>query len=80
MQMTFSGDLIFTRILDQEVIVINSQHIAQALLEKRSRVYSDRPYLATVVPCVPLILFCTSNMSLKGTQVWLVIQHGICRL
>ncbi|KAJ8583990.1 cytochrome P450 [Rhizopogon salebrosus TDB-379] len=44
------GDLIFTRILDQEVIVINSQHIAQALLEKRSRVYSDRPYLATVVP------------------------------
>jgi hypothetical protein len=32
------------------VVVINSQHIAQALLEKRSQVYSDRPYLATLEP------------------------------
>ncbi|OAX34488.1 hypothetical protein K503DRAFT_655200, partial [Rhizopogon vinicolor AM-OR11-026] len=42
------GDLIFVRILDQEVVVINSQHVAQALLDKRSRVYADRPYLATL--------------------------------
>jgi hypothetical protein len=49
-QTTLSGDLIFARILDQEVVVINSQHIAQALLEKRSQVYSDRPYLATLEP------------------------------
>ncbi|OAX35597.1 cytochrome P450 [Rhizopogon vinicolor AM-OR11-026] len=44
------GDLIFVRILDQEMVVINSQHIAQALLEKRSRVYADRPFLATLEP------------------------------
>ncbi|KAG1775731.1 cytochrome P450 [Suillus placidus] len=44
------GDLIFVRILDQEVVVINSQHVAQALLDKRSRIYSDRPYLATLEP------------------------------
>ncbi|KAG2046503.1 cytochrome P450 [Suillus hirtellus] len=32
------------------MVVINSQHIAEALLDKRSRIYSDRPYLATLVP------------------------------
>jgi len=44
------GKLIFARILNQEVVVINSQPIAEALLEKRSRVYADRPYLATLQP------------------------------
>ncbi|OAX33955.1 cytochrome P450 [Rhizopogon vinicolor AM-OR11-026] len=44
------GDLIFVRILDQEAVIINSQHIAEALLDKRSRIYSDRPYLATRIP------------------------------
>ncbi|KAG1718759.1 cytochrome P450 [Suillus paluster] len=44
------GDLIFVRLLDQETVVINSQHIAEALLDKRSRIYSDRPYLATLEP------------------------------
>jgi hypothetical protein len=47
-----SGDLIFARMLDQEVIIINSQHVAEDLLDKRSRIYSDRPYLATQQPCV----------------------------
>ena len=53
MQTILSGDLIFARILDQEVVVINSQHVAQALMDKRSRIYSDRPYLATLKPWVP---------------------------
>ncbi|KAG1837799.1 cytochrome P450 [Suillus subalutaceus] len=44
------GDLLFMRILDQEAVVINSQHVAEALMDKRSRIYSDRPYLATVEP------------------------------
>ncbi|KAG2090009.1 cytochrome P450 [Suillus discolor] len=44
------GDLVFVRSLDEEMVVINSQHIAEALLDKRSRIYSDRPYLATLVP------------------------------
>ncbi|KAG0702607.1 cytochrome P450 [Suillus ampliporus] len=44
------GDLVFVRILDQEAVVINSQHIAETLMDKRSRIYSDRPYLATVEP------------------------------
>ncbi|KAG1785857.1 cytochrome P450 [Suillus plorans] len=44
------GDLLFVRSLDEEMVVVNSQHIAEALLDKRSRIYSDRPYLATLVP------------------------------
>ncbi|KAG2028363.1 hypothetical protein BDR03DRAFT_1027548 [Suillus americanus] len=50
MQIIISGDLVFVRILDEEVIVVNSQHIAEALLDKHSRIYSDRPYLATLEP------------------------------
>ncbi|KAG2368699.1 cytochrome P450 [Suillus spraguei] len=45
------GDLVFVRILDQNAVVINSQHVAQALLDKRSAIYSDRPYIATAEPC-----------------------------
>ncbi|KAG2100143.1 cytochrome P450 [Suillus discolor] len=44
------GDLFFVRLLGQEVVVINSQHVAKALLDKRSRIYSDRPYIATLEP------------------------------
>ncbi|KAG2069074.1 cytochrome P450 [Suillus decipiens] len=45
------GDLVFARILDQDALVINSQPIMQDLLDKRSAIYSDRPYVATVEPC-----------------------------
>ncbi|KAG1845247.1 cytochrome P450 [Suillus tomentosus] len=44
------GDLFFVRSLDEEMVVVNSQPIAEALLDKRSRIYSDRPYLATLEP------------------------------
>ncbi|KAG1762788.1 cytochrome P450 [Suillus occidentalis] len=44
------GDMIFLRILNEEMVVVNSQPIAEALLDKRSRIYSDRPYLATLEP------------------------------
>ncbi|KAG2104292.1 cytochrome P450 [Suillus cothurnatus] len=44
------GDFFFLRLLGQEVVVINSQDVAEALMEKRSRIYSDRPYLATRQP------------------------------
>ncbi|KAG2356965.1 cytochrome P450 [Suillus spraguei] len=44
------GDLVFVRILNEEIVVVNSQKIAEDLLDKRSRIYSDRPYLATLEP------------------------------
>ncbi|KAG1727776.1 cytochrome P450 [Suillus paluster] len=46
MQETY-GDIIYTRALNMEIIVLNSEEVANELLEKRSRVYSDRPYIAT---------------------------------
>ncbi|KAG2069084.1 cytochrome P450 [Suillus decipiens] len=44
------GDLVFSRLLGQELVVINSQDVAEALMDKRSRIYSDRPYIATRDP------------------------------
>jgi hypothetical protein len=52
-----SGDLVFVRLLGHEVVVINSQRVADALLEKRSRIYSDRPYIATLEPYVLMLFF-----------------------
>jgi len=66
------------RNLDEEMVVINSHHIAEALLDKRSQIYSDRPYLATLEPCV-LSAFLYS-ISLRFMQVWLVDQLHIHRL
>ncbi|KAG2069083.1 cytochrome P450 [Suillus decipiens] len=44
------GDLVFMRLLGQEIVVVNSQHVAETLIDKRSRIYSDRPYIATLKP------------------------------
>ncbi|KAH7882728.1 cytochrome P450 [Phlebopus sp. FC_14] len=44
------GDIIYTRLLNQEVVVLNSQSDAVELFEKRSQNYSDRPFLATLEP------------------------------
>ena len=43
----FIGDLIYTRLLGKDIIIINSEKVARELLERRSRNYSDRPYLIT---------------------------------
>lgn len=60
------GDLVSVRLLGQEVVVINSLHVAQALLDKRSRIYSDRPYLATRDP-----FGWTFNFAFTGySDVW----------
>lgn len=72
------GDLVFVRLLGHEVVVINSQHVADALLEKRSRIYSDRPYIATLEPYVLMIFF--HIIILGYRQVWLVGQLCTHRL
>ena len=43
----FIGGLIYTRLLGKDIIIINSEKVARELLERRSRNYSDRPYLIT---------------------------------
>ncbi|KAF8837335.1 cytochrome P450 [Paxillus ammoniavirescens] len=44
------GDVLYARLLDQEFVILNSQSDAVELLEKRSQIYSDRPFIATVEP------------------------------
>ncbi|KAH7920190.1 cytochrome P450 [Leucogyrophana mollusca] len=40
------GDLMYTRILNLDIIIINSEDMAKSLLEKRSNNYSDRPLVS----------------------------------
>ncbi|EGO23206.1 hypothetical protein SERLADRAFT_350327 [Serpula lacrymans var. lacrymans S7.9] len=42
------GDIIYSRLFNQDIIVINSEKIAKDLLEKRSTNYSDRPFIITI--------------------------------
>ncbi|KAF8840535.1 cytochrome P450 [Paxillus ammoniavirescens] len=44
------GDIIYSRILDQEFLILNSQSDVIELFEKRSQRYSDRPFIATLEP------------------------------
>ncbi|KAG1880062.1 cytochrome P450 [Suillus subluteus] len=37
------GDIIYTRLLNKPVIVINSEEVAKDLFEERSTIYSDKP-------------------------------------
>ena len=44
---TAPGDLLYSRVLGQHIIIISSIQVAQDLLDKRSAIYSDRPQLRT---------------------------------
>ncbi|OAX31860.1 hypothetical protein K503DRAFT_676534, partial [Rhizopogon vinicolor AM-OR11-026] len=41
------GDIIYTRQLGIDIIIINSETVARELLNKRSAIYSDRPVIRT---------------------------------
>ncbi|KIJ11835.1 hypothetical protein PAXINDRAFT_15289 [Paxillus involutus ATCC 200175] len=45
---TAYGEVLYARLLDQEFVVLNSQSDAVELLERRSQIYSDRPFIATI--------------------------------
>ncbi|KAG2117750.1 cytochrome P450 [Suillus clintonianus] len=62
------GDIIYSRILNQDVIILNSEKVARALLEKRSGNYSDRPRFATMeLQVIRCMLFKpTHTICLKG--------------
>ena len=47
-----TGDIVYTRVLGQDIIVLNSEQVAVALLEKRSQKYSDRPVFSAADLCV----------------------------
>jgi hypothetical protein len=37
------GDIVYTRLLNKPVVVVNSEEVAMDLFELRSTIYSDRP-------------------------------------
>ncbi|KAG8216714.1 cytochrome P450 [Butyriboletus roseoflavus] len=45
------GDIVYSRLFGNDIIIINSEKIAKDLLENRSRNYSDRPCLVTAAMC-----------------------------
>ncbi|KAG6371202.1 cytochrome P450 [Boletus reticuloceps] len=45
------GDLVYSRLLGKDIIIINSEKIANDLLEVRSKNYSDRPNFVTLELC-----------------------------
>jgi hypothetical protein len=46
------GYIVYTKLLDMDMIVLNSEEVTNGLLEGRSRIYSDRPYMATIDLCL----------------------------
>ena len=54
-----TGDIIYTHVLGQDIIVLNSEQVAVALLEKRSQKYSDRPVFSTADLFVFLTFVCS---------------------
>lgn len=42
-----SGDIVYSRLLGKDIIIINSENIAKDLLDKHSSNNSDRPYFIT---------------------------------
>ncbi|KIK74882.1 hypothetical protein PAXRUDRAFT_835861 [Paxillus rubicundulus Ve08.2h10] len=45
------GDILYTRLFNQEIIVLNSEEAVVELLERRSAKYSDRPFIGTADLC-----------------------------
>ncbi|KAF9238500.1 cytochrome P450 [Melanogaster broomeanus] len=41
------GDIVYSTLLGQEFIIINSAKLAHVLLDQRSAIYSDRPHMST---------------------------------
>ncbi|EGN96539.1 hypothetical protein SERLA73DRAFT_184621 [Serpula lacrymans var. lacrymans S7.3] len=41
------GNIVYSRLFGQEIIILNSEEVAKDLLERRSRNYSDRPQYIT---------------------------------
>ena len=60
---TAIGDIYMINVLQQDIIVITSEKIAKDLLDRRSKIYSDRPYLSTREPCVTAYSFVSAFHS-----------------
>jgi len=70
-----TGDIIYSRLLGIDMIVINSDSVARELLNKRSAIYSDRPVIHTTELYVLLVIVIFSDIDRLARQVWTVFQY-----
>ncbi|KAF9237855.1 hypothetical protein BU15DRAFT_62877 [Melanogaster broomeanus] len=72
-----TGDLVYSRLFNQDIIIINSEKIAKDLLEDRSSNYSDRPNLVTTATIFKTISVPTTIRSQSADPF--SIFNGWCR-
>ncbi|KAH7923138.1 cytochrome P450 [Leucogyrophana mollusca] len=65
---TTYGDLIYTRVFNQDIVVINSERVARALLDKRSHNYSTRP--PSLVPINQFFGLGFSSVFMPYNDLW----------
>ncbi|KAG1841703.1 cytochrome P450 [Suillus subalutaceus] len=63
------GDIVYSTILGHEFVIINSEKLARTLLEQRSGVYSDRPYVFTNVLHVNIFHYFNTGLLPYG-DLW----------
>ncbi|KAK7037474.1 hypothetical protein VNI00_010966 [Paramarasmius palmivorus] len=49
---SYGQDLVHVQVLGQHITIVNSREMARELFEKRSLIYSDRPYVPMIDLCV----------------------------
>ena len=59
------GDVMYTNVCGQDMIILNSAEAALELLEKRSATYSDRPRLPMLDLSVNIPLFCMHDIPFE---------------
>ena len=71
------GDIIYLRVLGQDIIILNSEEVANALLDKRSRKYSDRPVsaIAELYVVLPLRSIYTDELYTKKVRLGLGVLY-----
>jgi hypothetical protein len=64
---TFAGNLIYLDMMGQPAVLVNSREVANDLMDKRSSIYSDRPFM--VRRRNPLIHFSSHISTGNGSSV-----------
>lgn len=70
-----TGDIVYTRVLGQDIVILNSKEVAIELLEKRSQKYSDRPVISIADMYVFFRASPGVHFTLTGVQT--KVRHGM---
>ncbi|KAI9459771.1 cytochrome P450 [Boletus coccyginus] len=74
-----ASDLVYSRLLGKDIIIINSEKIAKDLLGDRSRNYSDRPYFITHDMSGAWFFSCSRTKFIIQGVVWVSVPF-LCHM